>query len=108
MAISFKHPTNGHIKECPEGFSWTTFFFNAWVPLLRKQWGVFAITLFTGGLAGLYFMFTINKIFASHLLELGYSPATELDHDRLKSLGIQISNGKTNVIEHKEPEKVAA
>jgi hypothetical protein len=108
MAISFKHPTNEHIKECPEGFSWTTFFFNAWVPLLRKQWGVFAITLFTGGLAGLYFMFTINKIFASHLLELGYSPLSELDQEKLKAIGLHIAKSDTKIIEHGVPEKLSA
>ncbi|MCR9204942.1 MAG: hypothetical protein NXH75_10210 [Halobacteriovoraceae bacterium] len=104
MSVNFKHPTSGLIKECPEGFSWTTFFFNGWVPLFRGMWTAFAITLFSGGLAGLYYMFTINKIYATDLMEKGYSPASDLDVDKLSRMGISISRLESKS-ENKEPAK---
>lgn len=91
MAINLKHPTSGFIKECPEGFSWTTFFFNGCVPLFRGMWGAFAITFFTAGLAGYYYMFAINKLYVTSLLEQGYSPASDLDSNKLKRLGLEIA-----------------
>ena len=91
MAIAFKHGTSGLIKECPEGFSWTTFFSNAWVPLLRAQWVPFIITMVTFGFAGLYYMFAINKEYAIHLMKEGYKPASDLDIDKIKMIGIPYS-----------------
>jgi len=110
MAISFKHPTTGLIKECPEGFSWTTFFFNAFVPLFRGQWGPFLITMFTGGLAGYYYMFKINKIYATHLLEKGFAPASDLDFDKIKMAGIHIASpeGTKQVEQTEEKEAIAS
>ncbi len=88
MSINFKHPASGFIKECPEGFSFTTLFFNGLVPLFRGMWGTFAIIFFTFGFAGWYYMFTINKIYATSLLEKGFTPVSELDVTKLQRLGI--------------------
>lgn len=92
MAINLKHTATGLIKESPEGFSWTTFFFGAFVSMFRGMWGAAAICLFTGGLANFYYMFKINKLYAVKLLENGYKPASQLDTDKLKAMGICISS----------------
>ncbi len=95
MSINFKHPTSGLIKECPEGFSWTTFFFNGLVPLFRGMWGTFAIIFFTFGFAGYYYMFAINKIYATFLMEKGYTPASQIDIDKLKQMGVGLAPSET-------------
>ena len=92
MSINLKHSTTGLVKECPEGFSWTSFFFNGFVPLFRGMWGAFAITFFTGGLAGLYYMFAINKLYVVHLLEKGYTPVSDVDIDKIKAMGVSIAS----------------
>ena len=37
-------------------------------------------------------MFTINKLFAIQLMEKGYKPASDLDFDKVKMMGIAIVN----------------
>ncbi|MCB9094712.1 MAG: hypothetical protein H6621_06550 [Halobacteriovoraceae bacterium] len=96
MSVSLKHPSNGLIKKCPEGFSWTTFFFNMLVPLFRGQWSPAAIIFLTGGFAGLYYMFTLNKIYATELLEKGYRPADEVDYNKLAKMGIEFSDNNNS------------
>ncbi|MCF8060359.1 MAG: hypothetical protein K9K67_13745 [Bacteriovoracaceae bacterium] len=103
MSVNFKHPTSGLIKECPEGFSWTTFFFNGLVPLFRGMWGTFAIIFFTGGLAGLYYMFAINKIYATKLMEQGYTPASSVDSDKLNRMGVAVA--RSNDHSHDEEQQ---
>ena len=88
MAINFKHVQTGLVKECPEGFSWTYFFFGPIVGMLRGMWTPFFVSLCTFGLANLYYMFKINKEYASALLEKGYKPAGDLDHQKLVNLGL--------------------
>ena len=88
MAISFKHSASGLVKECPEGFSWTTFFFGPIVSLIRGLWVPAIVMLATFGFAGLYYMFAINKVYATHLMTQGYKPASDLDVDKVKMMGI--------------------
>ncbi len=90
MAISFKHTQSGLIKECPEGFSWTTFFFGLFPSAFRGMWGATAVMFFTANLAGLYYMFTLNKKYAEMLLEKGFVPAAAHDEDKIKAMGIAI------------------
>lgn len=64
----------------PEGFSWTTFFFGAFVPLVRgmpigvtaKLW---IVAIFTLGLSNIYFGFKINDEYQEFLLDEGYEVA---------------------------------
>lgn len=98
MAIHFKHTTTGLMKKCPEGFSWTYFFFGPVVGLFRGMWTPMAVSIFTFGLANLYYMFVINKHYAMHLIEKGYSPADELAKNKLVSLGL-ISSSNTNTVQ---------
>jgi hypothetical protein len=88
MSINFKHTQTGLLKECPEGFSWTYFFFGPVVGLFRGMWIPAAVSFFTVGFANLYYMFVINKNYAAHLMEKGYSPAGEVDRSKLVSMGL--------------------
>ncbi|MGU8834282.1 DUF2628 domain-containing protein [Clostridium perfringens] len=61
----------------PVGFSWTVFFFGAFVPLLRGDFKWFIIMLFLqiGGfnLLTLLFMFKYNQWYIDDLIAKGYS-----------------------------------
>ena len=67
---------NGAIKEAPVGFSWTTFFVSAFVPLFRGDWTWALIMLIasfiTLGLAGILFAFIYNRLYIEGLLKQGY------------------------------------
>lgn len=70
--------SNGVIKKCKVGFSWTVFFFGILVPLFRgdikgffKMWLLCAVTFC---LYIFYAMFKYNKQYIEHLLETGYEP----------------------------------
>ena len=67
-------------KNAPEGFSWTTLFFGAMVPLVRGMpFGVTAklwiVAIFTLGLGNIYFAFKINEEYQEYLLDEGYEVA---------------------------------
>ena len=68
---------NGAIKEAPVGFSWTTFFVSAFVPLFRGDWTWALIMLIasfiTFGLAGILFAFIYNRLYIEGLLKQGYA-----------------------------------
>ena len=74
--IKFKSK-NGAIKEAPVGFSWTTFFVSAFVPLFRGDWTWALIMLIasfiTFGLAGILFAFIYNRLYIEGLLKQGYA-----------------------------------
>lgn len=77
MAFTTITLTNGtDIKRVPLGFSWTTFFFGGWIPIIRQDWliGVILliITIFTGGITGIMAAFFYNKIYAKSLFKSGY------------------------------------
>ena len=46
--ITLRHATSGVLKECPTGFSFTTFLFGFFVPLFRKDFKWAAIMLVAG------------------------------------------------------------
>ena len=77
MAFATISMTNGvEIKKVPLGFSWTTFFFGGWVPLIRQDWIVGFILLIVGiityGIAGIIMAFFYNKIYAKSLFDKGF------------------------------------
>ena len=82
MKARLKHES-GIIKEIKVGYSWTTFFFGFWVPVIRGQWSDFAImfisTVPTAGILPFIWTFKINKRYCQQLLEKGYKPAAEED-----------------------------
>ena len=103
MIIRMRHPTTDLIKECPVGFSWTTVFFGAFVPLLRSMYGYTVIYLLaagiTSGVAWIVFPFIINKHYAKFLLEKGYKPESNDDLVMLKHSGIQFSSNTDSNIQ---------
>lgn len=88
MAINFQHTQTNLVKECPEGFSWTYFLFGPIVGILRGMWAPAAVSFLTFGLGNLYYMFKINKLYAVHLMEKGYKPASDIDQSKVISLGL--------------------
>lgn len=66
----------GQVKVVKEGFSWTTLFFGALVPLCRGDWKWFLIMVVAGlctmGLSSLIFCFLYNKFYINDLLKEGY------------------------------------
>lgn len=70
--MHIKFSKNGVQKEIKVGFSWTTLFFG-WLALAVRGTVVqMLVTLFTFGLAGLYYAFTINRIHARQLAADGW------------------------------------
>ena len=70
--MHIKFQKNGVTKQVKVGFSWTTLFFG-WLALaVRGTVGPMIVTLFTFGLAGLYYCFTINRIHARQLAADGW------------------------------------
>lgn len=84
---------NKLLKECPVGFSWTTFFFGPFVPLTRGdlKWFVimliFAITII-GWVAMFVFCFKYNKLYIKDCLEKGYKPYDQRAVEILREMGI--------------------
>lgn len=96
MHVRLKHHATGLIRECPSGFSWTTFFFGFFVPLLRSWYAFAAILLFAGvvtaGISQIIFSFFINKMWMKHLLENGYKPNSEEDRRALAVIGLHVES----------------
>lgn len=85
----------GVTKEVKVGFSWTTFFFG-FIPALFRgdlKWAVIIILLeialgsftfgFGTGIVTIIFGFIYNKLHIKDLIEKGYKPSTERDHELL-------------------------
>lgn len=74
--IFFENSHTGAKKEAPVGFSWTSLFFNIFVPLIRGDWKwailTFIITTFTLGFGVIYFAFAYNKLYIKELVNAGY------------------------------------
>lgn len=74
--LTLKNPNTGQLRAAPVGFSWTTFFFGIFVPLLRKDLVMVLVMLVLGivtfGIAFLVFPFIYNKIYLKGLLKRGY------------------------------------
>lgn len=98
--ITLQQKGTGVIKECTTGYSWTTFFFGAFVPLVRGdlKWAgiLFAICLLVGLLTmgmGAFlvppvFAFFYNKVYIKDLVEKGYIPTDEAGKNFLIGNGI--------------------
>ncbi|MGN8458141.1 HrgC protein [Helicobacter pylori] len=80
------------IKKGLVGFSWTTFFFGFFVPIIRgdARWAIVMVVaaLFTFGLSNIVFAFIYNKQYTTRLLESGYEPADEYSRGILRSRGM--------------------
>ena len=70
--LNLKNPSTGEIKQAPVGFSWTTFFFGMFVPLIRADWLMAVIMLgvamITFGLSNIVFAFIYNKLYIKNLI----------------------------------------
>lgn len=86
--------TNGYVlKKGYVGFSWTTLFFGAFVPLFRGDWLYFLIVLIaqfvTYGLASIIFAFVYNGIYTKNLIEkFNYAPNDEYSKKQLLKFNI--------------------
>ena len=97
------HLVKGDIQKVSYlGFSWTTFFFNYWVPLFRRDWKSFFIifiisflfeflipyrgvgTLIVSIAAAYYY----NKYYTEQLIAGGFRPLDERTEIELKKEGI--------------------
>ena len=93
--IKLKHPQTNVVKECPTGYSWTTFFFGLFVPLIRGDLKWTAILVLLTALVGVATLglgcFLVGPIFAAfynkicivRLVEQGYVGKDEIDNDWL-------------------------
>lgn len=91
---------DGIAKPSYVGFSWTIFFFGAWVPLIRGRYldalVMFIVSLivayFSNGLGNLFLGiilgFFYNKYATEQMLKEGYYPADEISAFLLKQHGI--------------------
>lgn len=90
MKVTLRHYASGHEIKCKKGFSWTTLFFGAFVPLLRGDLKWFFIMLITNVLVAVitYFIGFIIPwiIFASiyngrYIADLGKKGYLEIPSD---------------------------
>ena len=91
---------DGIAKPSYVGFSWTVFFFGAWVPLIRGRYldalVMFMVSIiaayFTSGagnfILGIILGFFYNKYATEQMLKEGYYPADEISAFLLKQHGI--------------------
>ena len=81
----------GMVKEAKIGFSFTTFFFGAFVPALRGDWKYAGIMLvcaiITSGISTLVFPFVYNKLYIKEFL-----PASDNDRNILVEKGFIVSS----------------
>jgi hypothetical protein len=98
MKIKLKHPS-GMTKEVKKGFSWTTWIFGLFVPLIRGdlKWAAILFLLqsiagsFTFGIGAfvvsLVFAFKYNKLYVKELLAKGYEiiDSEELSKDAIRA-----------------------
>jgi hypothetical protein len=92
MQIYLKHPVTGQKKKTKVGWSWTSFFFGFWVPLLRGDWKWATISfliqwplgLATLGISGLILAFVLgskyNGWYLDGLYEQGYEQITDAQY----------------------------
>mgnify|MGYP000710947803 CR=1 FL=1 len=91
---------NGISKKVKLGFSWTTFFFGLFVPLIRgdlKWAGIFlGLSILAGSftfgigstVVGIVMSFKYNQIYAKGLIENGWKAVSDFDAKILKENGI--------------------
>lgn len=112
--ITLKNQNTGLVKECSTGYSWTTFFFGIFVPLIRGdlKWAaiLFVICLFIGALTlgfgalivGPVFAYFYNKIFIKAMIEKGYAYADEDSKTYLIKNGIICDKLEIKIEEEKK------
>lgn len=105
MRVRLKN-SSGQIKEVKLGYSWTTFFFGFFVPLLRGDFRNFLIQfgvctacvladfiipiipiLAFWGFNIFYVALNYNKMYTQTLIQKGFTPASETDEQMLISKG---------------------
>ena len=85
---------DGIAKPSYVGFSWTIFFFGAWVPLIRGRYldalVMFMVTMIGAGgfIFNIILSFFYNKYATEQMLKEGYYPADEISAFLLKQHGI--------------------
>ena len=91
--IILKNNETGLTKSCATGFSWTTFFFGVFVPLVRGdlKWAMILLLLcalvgiFTLGIGAIFvgpiFAGFYNKIYIRHLMSNGFVPADDASYN---------------------------
>ena len=111
--IRLRQATTGLLRDCPTGFSWSTFALGPIVPLARGWYG-FAIvhlvaSVMTVGFATLAISFFINRWWLRHLLEQSYVPFSQTDRDRLEKMGLNLCLGAPDevVVERSAPQLIA-
>lgn len=92
MFIKIKNLNTNEIEQVKVGFSWTMFFFGAFVPLLRGDWKWLLIYLLanscTVGLFGFIMSFVYNKIYIKEKLNNNWIPNSDSDAQVLKQANI--------------------
>jgi hypothetical protein len=92
----------GKKVQVKAGFSWTTFFWGAWVPLFHGQVAeFFKFLVFAPITLSIYAWiqcFKGNKKYIEYLLEKGYKPVTATDQDMIKKYSELTVNVATNNI----------
>jgi len=77
MKRILKNNSTGVVKVVKQGFSWTTFFFGFFVPLIRGDLKYFfvmiAASLVTFGFSSWVFAFLYNKHYTEDLLNNGFT-----------------------------------
>ncbi len=74
--VRIKHEPSGMMKEGFFGFSWTYFFFGAFVPMFRGEIGVgclhFLFNIFSLGIWQLIVCWLYNKQYMTRMLQSGW------------------------------------
>lgn len=107
--VILKNKETGLTKNCVTGFSWTTFFFGVFVPLVRGdlKWAMILLLLcalvgiFTFGigavLVGPIFAGFYNKIYIRHLMSNGFIPADDASYNWCVVNGLLAGNIRSSV-----------
>ncbi len=94
--VLIKHPASGLIKNGRFGFSWTYFFFGAFVPAIRGELGVavlhFVLSIITFGFWQLIVAFLYNKQYMTRMLEKGYVLADSADTNAKARVALGIAD----------------
>lgn len=92
MFVKLRNLNTNEVEQVKVGFSWTMFFFGAFVPLLRGDWKWLLISLLANSLSIGFFCFILsfvyNKIYIKEKLNNNWVPNSESDAQSLKQANI--------------------